>query len=469
VSGPAPASSRRGPAGLSVAHLIGAGLVDSTGLAFGWTVVLLVVAHQRGLAAAALLTSSSLVGMALAAPFSAWLSAHWSPRHLLQRLAFGEVFTRGSLFAMMAVGGRTAAMAPLAVLTSMIAWSAYAAMRAQVSRVSEEQHGAGLTWYAASILASEAVAAGAASLLIVHPDALVLLLVGLAYTCSLAPQWWVGAHAEPGPPPAARTGSEARTAIRPVLGPAVVGAFVFLVAAGPTLMAAVLAYERYGPAGVMVAALSFAAGSLGSARLQARVARIPSPTLAACLLGAAMVGGWVAFPLGLPALALVMAGVGLTQCCLEGDLDARTLARLEAGHARSVTGLATAASSRAVGGAAAVAVLPAVISAVTLPVAAALAGGALLSVAAVLTVTARLPHPAAAVPTTPLPRPAAGPAARPAAGPARRIPAPRRPRFETRADAVELPGRSPEQFLALVDSLAHLARGGPAMTATRAH
>ncbi len=467
----APALSGPRAGNLGLAHLIGAGLLDSTGLAFGWTIVMLVVAQQKGLAAAALMTSSSLVGMALAAPFSAWLSSRCSPRHLLQRLAVAEALTRASLFAIMAVGGAAEMMAPIVVLTNMIAWTAYAAMRAQVSQagtsgdvsaagtVNGANDGAGLTWYAAAILASEAVAAGGASLLIVHPSPLVLLLVGAVYTCSLAPQWWVGAHADPEPPALARTVMGARTTLRLVISPVIVGALVYFLAAGPALMAAVLAFERYGAVGVMVAAVSFAVGSLGSARLQARVAGISSAGVAACLLAAAMIGCWTILSLGLPALAASMLCVGLTQCCIEGDLDARTLACLRAEPSSSATALAIASSSRAIGGAAAVAALPAVISAVSLPVAAASAGGVLLAAAAILAGLARLPRAAASSTIATMT--------------GNRIPAVEHvrrgrlllsPRVGARTGVGDRSGRSPEQFLALVDTLAHLARGLPAAT-----
>jgi hypothetical protein len=67
---------------------------------------------------------------------------------------------------------------------------------------------------------------------------------------------------------------------------------------------------------------------------------------------------------------------GLAQCSLEGDLDARVVARL--GPRTATAGLALASSSRALGGALSVAALPALLVHVSLSAVCATAAGLLL-------------------------------------------------------------------------------------------
>ena len=96
-------------------------------------------------------------------------------------------------------------------------------------------------------------------------------------------------------------------------------------------------------------------------------------------LGAVMVGGWALSGAGLAGLAVAQVCAGVGQCALEGDLDARTVART--GPAASTSALALASSSRALGGALAVYLLPAATAAVPLP-ALCLATAGLLALAA---------------------------------------------------------------------------------------
>ena len=65
---------------LRLRSLLRAGMIDSTGMAFGWTVFLLVLTRRGGLDAAAVPASAMLIGIALSAPFSAWLAPRLSPR-----------------------------------------------------------------------------------------------------------------------------------------------------------------------------------------------------------------------------------------------------------------------------------------------------------------------------------------------------------------------------------------------------
>ena len=132
---------------------------------------------------------------------------------------------------------------------------------------------------------------------------------------------------------------------------------------------------------MIVSAVAFAACSLLSARLQGVVGRWRCAPQAAFLLGAVMIGGWTLSGTGLVGLAVAQGLSGLAQCTLEGDLDARAVARL--GPRTTTAGLALASSSRALGGAVSVAALPVLVVHVPLP-AASLAAAAFLLVACVL-------------------------------------------------------------------------------------
>ena len=377
---------RHQPGRIGRGQILGAGLIDSTGLALGWTVFLLVVTRERGLTQAALLTSATLIGMALSAPFSAWLAPRVSPRHLLQWLAVAEGAGRLSLFVLLWKDASTLAMGPVVVVVNVLAWTAYAAMRSEISRADGgTDAGRWLTLYSAGIAASEAIAAGGASLLIARPSALIMLVICAVYTMSLLPQWWAGSRADP-----ARHRESARLLrIAPLLAPCAVGAGVFLIAGGPALLATALAFELHGSFGVVVSTVAFTAGSLGSARLQSLVARSSSMSAAVSLLGAAMAGCWAISDRGLIALALAQVCVGLTQCCIEGDLDARAVARVPP-HAATAA-LACAASCRALGGAAAVAVLPALITHTSLTAISLAAAGLLAAIGLVATALGRRP------------------------------------------------------------------------------
>jgi hypothetical protein len=365
--------------------LLTAGIIDSTGLAFGWTVILLVVSERGGLDQAASLAASMLVGVALSAPFSAWLSSRLSPRDLLRLLAVGEGACRLGLFVFLWLDVGPWLMAPLAAGLNVLAWSAFAAMRAEVSRAEHAEHtgdsGRSLTRYAVGIASSEALAAGAASMLLSStPPAPVMVVVAAVYVLSLVPQWWVGMHADTARSPRPPHFDQ----FRALLAPCSLGSVVFLLAGAPALLATVLAYELYGARGVMVSALSFAFCALGAERMQSRLSRWRPSTLAAFVMGAVMIGGWSMSGFSLIGLAIAQGCAGLAQCSLEGDLDARVVSRVQAGAATA--GLAFASSSRALGGALAVALLPAVLAHASLPEISAGAAGLLLAAAVVVVI-----------------------------------------------------------------------------------
>jgi hypothetical protein len=361
----------RRPSRLSL--VLSAGVVDSVGLAFGWTVFLLAVTERDGLDAATAQSAAALAGVAVSAPVSARLAAWLAPRDLLRVLAVAEGLCRVGLFGLFWADVPSGVMALLVGVMNVLAWSAFAAMRTEVSRArdgvddgatgSAADGGAGrlLTMYAVAILSSEALATGLASLVLdAAPSGPLLAAVAVSYGLTLVPQWIVGVYA-PRSRPHAGAG---RTPWRLVAVPCGAGGLVFLLAAAPALAATVLAYEAYGRPGVVVSAVAFAAGSFAAARVQAVVGRRPSTVAASCALGAVLVGGWSLAGLGLAGLAVAQACAGVAQCALEGDLDARIVAR--AGAARSTSALALASSSRALGGALAVWALPYVVGHVPL-------------------------------------------------------------------------------------------------------
>jgi hypothetical protein len=355
-------SGRTRPLPLGV--MLAAGITDSTGLAFGWTVFLLVVTSRAGLSGAALQSAAMLAGIALSAPFSAWLSSRLSSRDLLRLLAVAEGCCRLGLFLLLWADVDVHLIALLVALTNVLAWTGFAAMRSEVSRA-EETAGRGrlLTWYAVAIAASEAMAAAAASVLLVtSPPPVVMATVALVYTLSLTPQWLVGTHADAARQPRVREG-ERRLPFRRLSVPWGVGAGVYVLAAGPALLATVLAYQRYGAVGVVVSAVAFAGCSLGATQVQAVVGRWQPTALSAFTLAAVMVAGWSQADRSLIWLAVAQGCAGVAQCSLEGDLDARTMARLPTSAPAGVrtTALAFASSSRALGGALAVGVLPTLI------------------------------------------------------------------------------------------------------------
>jgi hypothetical protein len=365
---------------LRLGLLLASGIVDSTGLAFGWTVFLLVINDRGGLHEVSLLAAAILVGVALSAPFSGWLSARLSPCDLLRGLAVAEGSCRLALFGLLWLNPGPELMIPVIVLMNVLAWSAFAAMRSEVSRSSESSAGGrSLTWYAAAIAGSEALAAGAASLLLSRtPPTPVMVAVAVIYVLSLTPQWWVGSHASPARPgPAAVVGPGRLTVL---LVPCGLGAGVFLLAGGPALLATVLAFERYGSTGVVVSAVSFAICSLGSARVQSLVGRWRPSALAVFVLGAVLVGGWSLSGRSLIGLAIAQGCAGLAQCALEGDLDHRIVSRLS--DEMATTGLAFASSSRALGGALAVTLLPVLLNHTSLAVVCSVAAVVLLLAAA---------------------------------------------------------------------------------------
>jgi hypothetical protein len=384
-------SVRRPPNRLRL--LLLAGVLDSTGLAFGWTVILLVATEQGGLDLAAALSSAMLIGVALSAPFSAVLARCLSPRAVLRTLAVSEAGCRLSLFILVIAHAPASVIAPLIVVMNVFAWSGFAAMRSEAARTERTQGGgASLTAYVVAIAASEALATAAASMIVGGAPAGVLLYLTMAtYVGALIPQWLA---AEGAPRTRAAPGSRPRShgvRLRPLVLPCGLGSLVFVLAGAPAVLATAIAFERYGTVGVAVSAVAFAVGSLASVRIQAMAGRASTPA-AAFGLGALMIGGWSLSGTGLIGLALAQVMAGAAQCALEGDLDTRATAGSR--PADAMTGLSLASSGRALGGAASVAALPFLLPHVSLPVLSGVtaAGLAIMSLLFVV-------HPASSVPT----------------------------------------------------------------------
>ena len=86
----------RRPSRLSL--VLSAGVTDSVGLAFGWTVFLLAVTERDGYDVATTQSAAALVGVAVSGPVSARLAGWLSPRDLLRVLAVAEGVCRVGLF-----------------------------------------------------------------------------------------------------------------------------------------------------------------------------------------------------------------------------------------------------------------------------------------------------------------------------------------------------------------------------------
>jgi hypothetical protein len=359
-----------------LAALLAAGLVDSFGLAVGWTAFLLAVVATQGLQATALYAAAMLAGIAVSAPVTERLAGRLDGCSLLRATGVGEGVLRVTSFVLLIRGAPLGVVAGTVALGSMLAWSGFAGMRAEVAAVAVDRARA-LTWYAAGIGAVEAAGAAVAAVLPVGTNgapqgALLVGVVGL-YGLSLVPTLIVAGGSRVRRNPVVR---EERTLDRhavPLAGALVVTA----VAAGPALLGVALAAQLWGRVWVAPAAIAFAAGALLApgvvGRLEGRRTLVVWP-----LVGAALAAGWVAAawsPAGL-LIAQFVSGVALS--ALDGLFDAR-VARGE----QDTAALGWAASARSLGGAAGVAVCPALVAATSLARVSAAAACLLVAAAAV--------------------------------------------------------------------------------------
>lgn len=373
---------------------MGAGLVDSYFLSLAWTVVVLRVTATHGLGAAAVCGTAMLVGVAMSAPVAGWLSTRLDGRRLLRSAAAVEGTLRLAVFGLLAVDASIWLLSACVVAMNVMAWTGYAAMRAEVAAAS--RGATGLTWYGTVVASVEAVGVASAALLPRGGD---WLLAGVAacYVLALLPTVVVaGRSPVPRRPAPARRGPRPR-AVR-VSSTTVTGFALMTVSSGPTLLAVALAAEMHGRRSVGFAAAAFTVGSLAApllvSRLQARSWHQPTVWLW-CAVG--MVAGWVLAPLAVGFLCLAQLASGLCMTALEGLLDGHAAAR----RPDQVTAaLAETTAGRALGSALGTAVLPLVVAGAGLGVGAAVTTGCLAAVASGLTVRRR--HAAASPATSPV-------------------------------------------------------------------
>lgn len=331
------------------------GLVDSFGLAIGWTFFNLYALHTQGLTAVGAYNGALFTGVALSAPATGWLSSRLSGRRLLRATALVEASLRIGSFVLLVEGAPRGLVALAVTLVGMAAWTGYAGMRSEIA--SADRRAGALAWYLGAIASIEGLGAAGAALLPVSIGALrgggALVAVLVLYAGVLVPTFVVAG------------GSEVERAVEAVglrsmarHSRAIAGGFtVMLLASGPTFLAVGLAAKLHGRTAVAYSALAFLAGSLLAPRLATLLEQrnLPSPALWPAL-GAVVAGGWIAASSSIAGLVLAQLVAGLTLPALEGTIDAAVAGREQGG--RVTAGLAWSGASRALGTAAAVSVAP---------------------------------------------------------------------------------------------------------------
>ncbi|MBU2662636.1 hypothetical protein KOI35_03875 [Actinoplanes bogorensis] len=332
------------------------GVVDSFGLALGWTLVVLIATARGGLAEAALYNAAMLVGVVLSAPVTGWLARHLDGRVLLRGAAGIEVMLRfGTLFGLIA-GWPAWLIAVLVAVQHVAAWAGFAGMRAEVSAVDSSARS--MTRYAVSIAGVEAAGTALAALLPVgphgYPTGGLLIAVFVVYLGSLLPTVLVARRARIAPAPSVPVSFTWRLPQPRLL---LAGAGVMLLASGPALLAVPVTAELHGDRWVAVAAIAFCAGTLLATRAVTALGRLHLPAvLRWSLWGLGMLAGWILAPHWAPLVLLAQFAAGLSQTAFEGDMDARVA--VEARPESVTRDLAYSASVRALGGAVAVRLLP---------------------------------------------------------------------------------------------------------------
>ncbi|MEV0134585.1 hypothetical protein AB0H83_39765 [Dactylosporangium sp. NPDC050688] len=395
-------------------ELMVSGLVDSFGLALGWTVFNLVAVERGGLALAGLFNAAMLVGVMLSAPVTGRLARHLPGRTLLLLAAGTEGLLRVATLAALLAGYDGRVIAAGIVLMHVAAYAGFAAMRAEVAAVDARPQA--MTRYALSIAAVEAAGAGVAALLPLHGR--FLIAVFMVYALSLVPTVLTARRARvrdagtiPGTGPVTGAGAPLTRAARrlarreharvrsarprlpwPVLAG---GGTVTLLAAGPTLLSVALASELHGQQAVAGAAIAFSAGCLLSSSAVTAVDRLRLPPQVTWpMWGVGMLAGWLLAPAHLLGLFAAQLLSGLSMTAFEGGMDARIARDAPPGTVTTV--LAWSASTRALGGAVAVRLLPALVAApaigLTIGLTSGVAAAALAAAALTALVCSRLPR-----------------------------------------------------------------------------
>ena len=342
--------------------LFAAGWVDSLGLAFAWTLVILSVVDRYGLGVAGLSGAAMLSGTALAAPVASRLADRLNGRQLLRCVGALEACLRVLVVGLLLTAAPVPALLVCVVAMNVTAWTGYAGMRAEVVAIAPGPRP--LTVYCTGVAALEAI--GAAFAVIVPSRVLTdpsfgTVAVVAAYVLVLVPTLVVAGGSPIGKPvrrpPARRT----RTAPSRTL---VAGTVLMALASGPTLLSVALAAEMFGREAVAPAAISFTAGSLAAPLVADFVQRRGvNGRTAWTLCAVAMLVGWPLAGLSVAMLCVAQLASGIAMTSLEGLLDAHV-----ASHARgSVTGaLARVTAGRALGSAAGTAALPLAVTTVGL-------------------------------------------------------------------------------------------------------
>ncbi|HEY2959333.1 MAG TPA: cupredoxin domain-containing protein [Actinomycetota bacterium] len=381
----------RAPARLG--GLLATGLLDSFGMTLGWTVFSLLVLRRHGLAGLGACSAAMLVGVALSAPLTAWLSHRLGAGTLLRGTSAAEAALRVLGFALLLSGATVGVLAAVVVAAYAAGLSCYAGMRAEVSAASPpERRAAAMTLFVTAILAVEALGVAGAALLPGEPPGTAagwLAGVVACYGASPLPVWLVARGARVGRTPRR---AAARARARDLL-PLLAGALIMLVGSGPALLAVGLAAELYGPRWVAGSALAFTAGSLLApwAVGLAERRRLPA-TVTWPAWGAGMLLGWTLAARQVAGLVLAQVLAGLCVAAFEGSMDAHVAARRAWGH---LTGsLAASEAVRALGSAAAVAALPALVGPGSIAGFSGVAGGTLLAATALAVAAGWLARPA---------------------------------------------------------------------------
>jgi hypothetical protein len=365
-------------------RLVAAGLVDSFGMTLGWTVFGLLVLRAHGLTGFGACSAAMLVGVALSAPATAWLSPRLDARGLLRCTSAVEAVLRVASFALLLAGAPVAVLAAAVVVMYVAGLTGYAGMRAEVSAASRPGRAAAtMTLFVVAILAVEAAGVASAALLPGEPPGTAGGLLGWVVGCygaSVLPVWLVARGARVGRAPRRATRRDRSLALPTLLA----GALIMLLGSGPALLAVGLAAELHGSRWVAGSALAFTAGALLApwAVLLLERRRLPA-TVTWPAWGAGMLLGWMVAPAHVAGLLAAQVLAGMCIAAFEGSMDAHVATRQAHGHLMG--SLAASEAARALGSAAAVATLPALVGARAIAVFAA-AACALLLAAALLAV-----------------------------------------------------------------------------------
>lgn len=394
--------------GLTRLHkLVAAGLVDSFGLALGWTVFTLYAVETQGLRAAGIYGAAMLLGVALSAASTSWIASRLNGRRLLRATASSEAVLRVVTFGLLLTDAPLPAVASAVALTNVMAWTAYAGMRAEVAAVDSSART--MTTYVTAIASIEAMGVAIGALLPTGAGDVIagslLVAVMAVYALSLIPTLIVARGSRVAASRRVRDRSPIPTEARPLAA----GFAIMALASGPTLLSAALALELHGRTAVAAAGLAFTAGSLLAPKLAGWLTRREHPPwLTWPALGIGMVIGWAVAPWHVAGLILAQGLAGLSMTAFEGIMDAGIASR--ASPAGMTARLARAAAARALGSAIAVAVVPIVIASgalaavgALLPVA--LLGSLLAGVALVVRrrpAESRRPEPLPAIPERPV-------------------------------------------------------------------